>query len=146
MHRAVVTQDLARKEALQAQVEEEKKMAAERSKALAARKRKPKELQDQEEEADKAEAERVALMHEPALRRTKHVPPTCRLSATFFRVTDKRPTVVAGLPANVTLSADVTTQVCMCVHVCLFVCLIVVPGLGSRSSRAPCSLPTDDTL
>ena len=111
------TQDLARKEALQAQVEEEKRQAAERSKQLAARKRKPKELQDQEEEADKAEAERVALMLEPALRRTKHVPPTCRLSATFFRVVDKRPLVVAGLPANVTLSADVTTQVrtCACV-------------------------------
>jgi hypothetical protein len=112
-------QELARKEALQAQMEEEKKLAAERAKSLAARKKKPRELQDREEEADKVEAERVAMMHEPSLRRTKHVPPTNRLSATFFRVTANRAEVFGGLPANVTLCADVTTQarrLCTALH------------------------------
>lgn len=113
-----VLQELARKEALKAQAEEEKRQAVERAKALATRKRKPKELQDMEEEGDKAEAERVAMMHEPSLRRTKHVPPTHRLSALFFRLTANRVAVVAGLPANVTIVADVTTEVRVCTCVC----------------------------
>jgi ATPase subunit of ABC transporter with duplicated ATPase domains len=113
-------QELARKEAMKAAAEEEKRQAIERAKQMIARKRKPKEQQDMEEEADTAEAERVAMMHEPSLRRTKHVPPTHRLSALFFRLTANRVAVVAGLPANVSICADVTTEVCVCCCCCLW--------------------------